>query len=220
MYTTLPSVAVDQSTQMRMARLLAFHSTVCIIKSHYSASKANWILGSAVYVFGDKVDDHGLFTVTLDNRTSEHFDGVSGCGGAFAKACEKTNTLAYFASNLDSSLHTVTVQNNAGVNNSYFGALLVLSDWIPSLRYFIQILIASCIPHHQNMPYKDLQIRLMDHRAEGRPAVGHPVAHPYLLLFLAWMCSCCCYWELYGWDDHRDGCFEVRVAYLCALRKA
>jgi hypothetical protein len=79
-------------------------------------------LGSAVYIFGDKVDDHGLFSVTLDNRSVQQFDGVSGCGGDYRKYCEKTNTIAFFASNLDSSLHTVTLQNNAGVNNSYFGA--------------------------------------------------------------------------------------------------
>ncbi|KIM82856.1 hypothetical protein PILCRDRAFT_459073 [Piloderma croceum F 1598] len=76
--------------------------------------------GSTIYIFGDKVDDHGLFSVTLDNRTAQQFDGVSGCGGAFRKYCEKDNTLAYFASNLDSSLHTVTLQNNAGVNHSFF----------------------------------------------------------------------------------------------------
>jgi len=76
--------------------------------------------GSAIYIFGDKVDDHGLFSVTLDNRSAEQFNGVSGCGGVFMKYCEKDNTLAYFASNLDSSLHTVTVQNNAGVNHSFF----------------------------------------------------------------------------------------------------
>lgn len=67
------------------------------------------------------MDDHGLFSVTLDNRPAQQFNGISGCGGGFRKFCEKDNTLAYFAGNLDSSLHTVTVQNNAGVNNSFFG---------------------------------------------------------------------------------------------------
>jgi len=76
--------------------------------------------GSAIYVFGDKTDRHGLFTVTLDDRAAEQFNGVSGCGGAFAHACEKDGTLAYIASNLNSSLHTVTVRNIAGVNNSFF----------------------------------------------------------------------------------------------------
>jgi len=76
--------------------------------------------GSAIYIFGDKTGRHGLYTVTLDNRAAEQFNGVSGCGGAFVHACEKTNTLAYFASNLDSDLHTVTVRNIAGVNNSFF----------------------------------------------------------------------------------------------------
>jgi hypothetical protein len=106
-----------------MVQLLVFHSTVRTshLVVHISTSN-NIRSGSAIYIFGDKVDDHGLFSVTLDNRSAQQFNGVSGCGGAFQKACEKDNTLAYFASNLDSSLHTVTLQNNAGVNNSFFGA--------------------------------------------------------------------------------------------------
>ena len=92
--------------------------------------------GSAIYIFGDKVDDHGLFSVTLDNRSAEQFNGVSGCGGVFMKYCEKDNTLAYFASNLDSGLHTVTVQNNAGVNHSFFGM------WpTPSKHYYFSMIL-------------------------------------------------------------------------------
>lgn len=103
---------------------LSFHGSYPPLAINYNATpRLTVLLGSAIYIFGDKVDDHGLFTVTLDNRSPQQFDGVSGCGGAFAKYCEKTNTLAYFASNLDSSLHTVTVRNNAGVNNSFFGLL-------------------------------------------------------------------------------------------------
>lgn len=74
-----------------------------------------------MYIFGDKVDDHGLFTVTLDSRPPQTFNGVSGCGGAFAKACEKTNTIAYFAGTLGPESHTVTVRNVAGINHSFFG---------------------------------------------------------------------------------------------------
>jgi hypothetical protein len=79
------------------------------------------VLGCALYIFGDVVNDHGLFSVKLDNRTEEQFNGVAGCGGAFAKACEKTNTLAYFASNLNGDMHTVTLRNIAGPNSSFFG---------------------------------------------------------------------------------------------------
>jgi hypothetical protein len=79
-------------------------------------------IGCALYIFGDVVNDHGLFSVKLDNGTEEQFNGVAGCGGAFAKACEKTNTLAYFASNLNGDTHTVTLRNIGGPNSSFFGA--------------------------------------------------------------------------------------------------
>ena len=81
--------------------------------------------GSAIYVFGDKKNDHGLYGVVLDNGTTQIYDGISGCGGAFGMTCEQMKpTLAYFASNLDDSLHTLRIENMAGVNNSFFG-----NDW-------------------------------------------------------------------------------------------
>ncbi|KAF5376722.1 hypothetical protein D9615_007837 [Tricholomella constricta] len=77
--------------------------------------------GSAIYVFGDKKNDHGLYSVALDNRPVEIYSGVSGCGGAYGTTCEQQKpTLNYFASNLDSTLHTLTIANIAGVNNSFF----------------------------------------------------------------------------------------------------
>lgn len=76
--------------------------------------------GSAIYIFGDKKNDHGFYNVTLDNKTSAIFNGVSGCGGAFGATCEQQKpTLQYIAHNLDGSLHTVKVENLAGVNNSF-----------------------------------------------------------------------------------------------------
>ncbi|KAJ6534859.1 hypothetical protein B0H19DRAFT_963902 [Mycena capillaripes] len=75
---------------------------------------------TAIFIFGDKTDRHGLYTVTLDNRAPETFNGVSGCGGAFAHACEKDNTLAYFAANLDEHEHTVTVENIPGELGAFF----------------------------------------------------------------------------------------------------
>ncbi|KAF9506400.1 hypothetical protein BS47DRAFT_1367411 [Hydnum rufescens UP504] len=97
--------------------------------------------GSAVYIFGDKVNDHGLFNVTLDSRPPQTFNGVAGCGGTFAKACEKTNTLAFFAGSLGPEEHTITVQNIAGINHSFFD----LDDFVvttPS-QYFIPSPITS-----------------------------------------------------------------------------
>ncbi|KAJ7049563.1 hypothetical protein C8F01DRAFT_1183187 [Mycena amicta] len=76
---------------------------------------------SAIYVFGDKKNDHGLYTVSLDSGAPQTFDGVSGCGGAFAMTCEQQQpTLAYFASNLDGRTHTLKLTNLAGANASYF----------------------------------------------------------------------------------------------------
>lgn len=76
--------------------------------------------GSALYIFGDKVDDHGIYSVVLDERPAQQYDGKSGCGGIFEHACEKDNTLKYFVSNLDAGGHTFTL-TNAGINGSYFG---------------------------------------------------------------------------------------------------
>ncbi|KAK6981115.1 hypothetical protein R3P38DRAFT_3115145 [Favolaschia claudopus] len=75
---------------------------------------------TAIFIFGDKTDRHGLYTVTLDDRAPETFNGVSGCGGKFEHACEKDNTLAYFAANLEHKQHTVTVTNIPGELGAYF----------------------------------------------------------------------------------------------------
>ncbi|KAJ6455463.1 hypothetical protein C8R45DRAFT_782890, partial [Mycena sanguinolenta] len=86
-----------------------------------NASVAFSFHGSAVYVFGDKKNDHGLYSVVLDSGAPQIFDGISGCGGAFGMTCEQMKpTLAYFASNLDSGLHNISITNMAGVNQSFF----------------------------------------------------------------------------------------------------
>ncbi|KAJ7162876.1 hypothetical protein C8R46DRAFT_330317 [Mycena filopes] len=77
--------------------------------------------GSAIYVFGDKKNDHGLYSAILDGGAPQIFNGISGCGGAFGMTCEQMKpTLAYFASNLDSGVHNLSITNIAGVNNSFF----------------------------------------------------------------------------------------------------
>ncbi|KAF7365659.1 hypothetical protein MVEN_00439500 [Mycena venus] len=77
--------------------------------------------GSAIYVFGDKKNDHGLYSVVLDANTPQIFNGISGCGGAFGMTCEQMKpTLAYFAHNLDGGLHNLSITNMAGVNKSFF----------------------------------------------------------------------------------------------------
>lgn len=79
-------------------------------------------------MFGDKKNDHGLYNVYLDNGTAETFNGISGCGGAFGQTCEQQQpTLAYFASNLGSTQHSLKIENLAGVNQSFFGMPFFLS---------------------------------------------------------------------------------------------
>ncbi|THU86309.1 hypothetical protein K435DRAFT_763499 [Dendrothele bispora CBS 962.96] len=92
--------------------------------------------GSAIYVFGDKKNDHGLYSVVLDNGTTEVYNGVSGCGGEFGMTCEQQQpTLAYFASNLAEGEHSLTITNMAGVNKSFFDldsiVLTVPSQYAP-----------------------------------------------------------------------------------------
>jgi hypothetical protein len=91
---------------------------------------------------GDKKNDHGLYNVTLDNGTAQIYDGISGCGGAFGMTCEQQKpTLAYFASNLDSSLHSLKIVNMAGVNHSFFGE----TDFSPSLLVIVLISYSATI---------------------------------------------------------------------------
>ncbi|TRM63491.1 hypothetical protein BD626DRAFT_494497 [Schizophyllum amplum] len=79
---------------------------------------------SAIYVFGDKKNDHGLYNVTLTSQntsTSQILSGVSGCGGAFGETCEQQQpSLKFFASNLANQTYHLKLSNIAGENNSYF----------------------------------------------------------------------------------------------------
>ncbi|KAF8812745.1 hypothetical protein BYT27DRAFT_7086447 [Phlegmacium glaucopus] len=77
--------------------------------------------GSAVYVLGDKNNRHRIYSIVLDNNPAQFYNATSGCGGAFGKTCEQPlPSLAYLGSNLDDSLHTITITNYAGVNASFF----------------------------------------------------------------------------------------------------
>ena len=80
------------------------------------------ILGSTIYVLGDKKNDHGIYSVVLDNGPIQYYNGTSGCGGAFGMTCEQQEpTLEYLASNLNDSVHIITIENHTGVNASFFG---------------------------------------------------------------------------------------------------
>jgi hypothetical protein len=97
---------------------------------------------SALYILGDKTDRHGLYTVSLDGAPPTTFNGVSGCGGAFAHACEKDNTLAYFATFNDEheeSEHRVTVTNVPGELGAFFGAFVCLDFFFGFYLFYSSI---------------------------------------------------------------------------------
>ncbi|KAJ7636306.1 hypothetical protein FB45DRAFT_445410 [Roridomyces roridus] len=104
---------------------------------------------TAIFIFGDKTDRHGLYTVSLDSRPLQTFNGVSGCGGAFAHACEKDNTLAFFAANLDAREHRVTVTNVPGELGAYFDldaiVLTEISTYLPAPRTHGRGLVARSL---------------------------------------------------------------------------
>jgi hypothetical protein len=80
------------------------------------------LIGSAVFVFGDKKNDHRYYSVVLDGGEPEIYNAISGCGGAFGQTCEQqVPTLKYIASNLNESTHTLTITNLSDQNQSYFG---------------------------------------------------------------------------------------------------
>lgn len=80
--------------------------------------------GSAFYVYGDQVNDHGAFSVYADDQplTQGVLSGRSGCGGEDSKSCEKLGGLHFFAGGLGEGKHTVRVVNEgSGPNAPYFG---------------------------------------------------------------------------------------------------
>ncbi|KAL0565477.1 hypothetical protein V5O48_016548 [Marasmius crinis-equi] len=97
---------------------------------------------SAIYILGDKKNDHGFYTVQLDSNPPETYSGVSGCSGVFGEVCEQQlPSIKYFASNLAEGEHTVVVKNvrgnpngEKGVNGTYFdldSIVLTIPDKYP-----------------------------------------------------------------------------------------
>ncbi|KAH8826997.1 hypothetical protein DL96DRAFT_1226613 [Flagelloscypha sp. PMI_526] len=75
--------------------------------------------GTAIYLFGDKKNDHRTYTVTLDG-TATTLNGISGCGGEFGLTCEKqVPSIKFFAASLGSGNHNLKLVNNAD-NASFF----------------------------------------------------------------------------------------------------
>ncbi|KAK4689604.1 hypothetical protein P7C73_g513, partial [Tremellales sp. Uapishka_1] len=72
--------------------------------------------GSAVYIYGDQVNDHGYFSVYLNESSTAAatLTGRSGCNGTYAKYCEKLGGLHFFAGNLPEGTHSVKLVNVGG----------------------------------------------------------------------------------------------------------
>lgn len=102
--------------------------------------------GSGVYVFGDQVDDHGLYSIYLNASatpwTGQYtpyatYNGRSGCGGGWKKACEKLEGLRAFVGGLPMGQHSMTIVNEGptGQNATFFGELLRESSARTHNRY-------------------------------------------------------------------------------------
>ncbi|KAK7032594.1 hypothetical protein VNI00_012857 [Paramarasmius palmivorus] len=136
---------------------------------------------SAIYVFGDKKNDHGLYSVSLDDGTPEIYNGISGCGGAFGLTCEQQlPSIKYFASNLAEGNHTLTLKNIPGVNNSFFDLDSIVLT-VPS-KYAPRELNASISTNGTVSPSSS-------NTNSNGAQLGLAVANPFLLIFLAfaWM---------------------------------
>lgn len=79
--------------------------------------------GSAIYLFGDQVNDHGLYSIYFNQTIHATYNGRSGCGGGYAKYCEKLGGLRLFAGNLPAGEHSLKVVNESPVegNVTFFG---------------------------------------------------------------------------------------------------
>lgn len=81
--------------------------------------------GSAVYIYGDQVDDHGPFSVYFNGSSTPYgsYNGRSGCEGQYAKYCEKLGTLKFFAGGLPQGTHELKLVNGgpSGTNETFFG---------------------------------------------------------------------------------------------------
>ncbi|KAJ6622327.1 hypothetical protein B0H10DRAFT_2214460 [Mycena sp. CBHHK59/15] len=126
---------------------------------------------TALFIFGNKTDRHGLYTVALDACPPAMLNGVSSCGGAFAHTCEKDNTLTFFAVNLNESEHMVTVMNVPGALGAYFDLDMIVYTTL--LCY---------------LPARGEEVQLGLHRVSGMLLwAAMRGVHTLLLLFLVGM---------------------------------
>lgn len=84
--------------------------------------------GSAVYLYGDQVNDHGPYTISLDSTPAAALNDRSGCGGGYAKECEKLYGLKFFAGGLGEGVHTLRFENGGPTegDRTFFGKLSIM----------------------------------------------------------------------------------------------
>ncbi|KAJ9105829.1 hypothetical protein QFC19_003399 [Naganishia cerealis] len=82
--------------------------------------------GSAVYVYGDQVNDHGYYSILINNTQMANLSGRSGCAGSDGeKQCEKLGGLHFFAGGLPEGQHDLRIVNGGSSGNqTYFGKAL------------------------------------------------------------------------------------------------
>lgn len=79
-------------------------------------------IGSALYIYGDQVNDHGLYSIFFNTSTIPYatYNGRSGCAvGGVEKSCEKLGTLKIFVGGLGEGEHQVRLVNEG--QETYFG---------------------------------------------------------------------------------------------------
>jgi hypothetical protein len=79
--------------------------------------------GSAVYVYGDQVNDHGYYSVFINDTQMANLTGRSGCAAPDGeKSCEKLGGLHFFAGGLPEGQHDLRIVNGGSQNDkTYFG---------------------------------------------------------------------------------------------------
>ncbi|GHJ83639.1 hypothetical protein NliqN6_0041 [Naganishia liquefaciens] len=78
--------------------------------------------GSAIYVYGDQVNDHGYYAVYINDTEMAYLTGRSGCASPEGdKSCEKLGGLHFFAGGLPEGEHDLRIENGGTEQNrTYF----------------------------------------------------------------------------------------------------
>ncbi|KAG8874390.1 hypothetical protein FRB97_005951, partial [Tulasnella sp. 331] len=114
-----PSVTYSGTWTSQSNALFSGGTSMETVQQGGSASLS--FTGTAVYIFGDSANNQGSYSVVLDSGPPQTYNTLLGCGGGTSNLCQKTQpSLKYYASNLNSSQHTITVTNNANPSGASF----------------------------------------------------------------------------------------------------